>query len=192
MQVENASAAIEQHIQAGRSSIAQRTPDLLAGGQLLLGGTNHEAIDECPEPEIEEPGADRDEQTSNMDVEGTEEILANDDLDDDSSHDTALTLREDLLSLQNKVTRFARRTLTPVISNDTTAASDRLYATNPSSARSNSSTGEGHRTSKKPAEEPIHFEDFLGRKFDFPFKLCRTWLVSHPHGAIFCIFSINQ
>lgn len=223
MQVEHANAAIEHRIRAARASMLPPTPDLHIEDHLLLPAATRDQSDESPEVEVEEPGDEPGRQVINKEEANNVDILNADDIDNDPSHSTALTLHEDLLSLQNKVSRFAKSTLVPAISYESPppdsqpatasslatdrvsvdewgqtpkqpteeptpsqTSSDRKFSGSQSTKRSSSSSrrvsiDERVQTPVSAAEateEPVYFEDLLGNRFIFPFRVCKTYDVS--------------
>lgn len=177
MQVEHESAAIEIRMRAARAFVSKPASSLQIEGRMPVLGTGHGVDAGVPEPEVEEPGDEPKDQTINSEDERTEDVLADDDFDGDPTHDTALTLCEDLASLQNKVSRFAKSALRPpivhqpqLLDSQSTTGSISTSAPFPGTDRSQSPM--------QQAEDPVYFQDLLLRKFVFPFEQCQTWSVS--------------
>ena len=97
----------------------------MANGGLLLPGTGQDKAMQFPEVKLENfdnrpaEGLSRKpvKQLTNRAEESRKDALAensqfDDDDDDDSSHDEAIALQEDICSLQNKVSRIAKHSLT--------------------------------------------------------------------------------
>ena len=108
MQVENSRASIDHQARADRAALLEPTSDLQVDWQLFLSGTDSEAAMGSMETEGEEPVESEDRSTTTRgELDEADLQSMNGDIDNDPSHDTAIAVRIDLLSLQRKVLRIA-------------------------------------------------------------------------------------
>ncbi len=189
IQVKNSSAAMEHRIQVARTSLIQSTSDPQLGGHLLIHGTSHKrsddsslnmaekSSDESPEAEIEEPGDESEQEANNREDEDTENGLMVDDLDDDSSFDTALMLCDDLRSLDNKILRLTKNVIKPVAPHDVAPPEPQsAMDSNPATARS-----EEQSNFEVAESSVILIEDLLGEKYEVSFEECKTFKIIGRH-----------
>lgn len=99
-----------------RAALLQPTPDVQVDGQLVLSGSRIEVTENSSEPEVEESAESAGNQITNHGELDTVDVQRMEsDIDDDASHDTAVAVRIDLLSLQRKVSKIAASVLAPAI-----------------------------------------------------------------------------
>ena len=177
IQVKSSSAAMEHRIRAARTSLIQSTPGPQLGGHLVIHGTSHNWSDDSSLIMAENSGYESEQEADNRGDEDTENGLMVDDLDDDPSFDTALMLRHDLRSLDNKILRLTKNVLKPVAPHDVAPPEPQsAMDSNPATARS-----EEQSNFEVAESSVILIEDSLGEKYEVSFEECKTFKVIGRH-----------
>ena len=126
MQVVRSRAAIEQFTGAEWATLTQPVPDLHADSQPLLPGTNIEEVIETAETEVEGHADGVGTQAVMHRITNVEDVLTADgDVDNDPGHDTAISLRLDMLSLNREVLETSAIALRPAIAPQDPSLNDR-------------------------------------------------------------------
>ena len=108
MQVENSRASIDHQARADRAALLEPTSDLQVDWQLFLNSTEIEAtLGLVENSEKEQAENDDKSASSRSELDEADLESLNGDIDNDPSHDTAIAIRIDLLSLQRKVLKLA-------------------------------------------------------------------------------------
>ena len=187
MEVENSRASIAQQTRGERAALVQPTPDLQIDGQLVLSGSRIEDVSESEWDES--PHTTGDQITNRGELDPHDAQALERDIDDDASHDTAVAIRIDLLSLQRKILKIATSALTPL--NDSRGQSfvepslQRSESDDKSSkqsnAHSNPSTVKERASSSSEvvgSSGAVILTDPSGKQWVFPYEECKTTEVS--------------
>ncbi len=168
---------MEHRIQAARTSLIQSTPGPQLGGHLRIHGTSRKRSDDSSLIMAENSGDESEQEANNREEEDTDNGPMVDDLDDDPSFDTALMLRDDLRSLDNKTLRLTKNVLKPVAPHDVPPPEAQSATdSNPATARS-----EEPSNLEVAESSAILIEDSLGERYEVSFEECKTIKVIGRH-----------
>lgn len=173
MQVENSSAALKHSIRQAQTSSALRITDI-PGEERPAVSKSLEIESESPKARVEEIGDGSSiaiaRQVETEQSEDAMDDFIDEEIDNDPSHDNALALHVDLLSLQNKVSMAAANTLTVASPFETSTPDLELAVDGQTLAQIPNQVSV--LSQSPPREEPITFTDHEGRRYTIPWTAC--------------------